>query len=247
MDLGYHFTDDSFVDTVPAALYLDQTEWGTPRGEISGGRSGRQLVRPYANGRPRVQDFANKSRSWAYRRTPWGFDIPVQALNEPNLSHEQFGGGPDEYADWFWRLTDECPEVDFYYAPMSPDGNWLPWYTFGLPKRAIVQRAKGLVVHAYGDYYEIKQVMDQIIGLNFKRPIWVGEFNWGAGRTIDANWWAETQLPLILNYFNEQPQIEAATYFAWTWDRPDGGLDKGTPVDARKHESIQREIRRWTT
>lgn len=232
MEVGYSFVEDSFSGTVGAATYLDKSEWGSTRGEVSGSRSQVQLVRPYVRGRPTVQDFANKSRPWAFHRTPGGLVVPVQALNEPNLPHEDFGAGPDEYADWFWKLTDECPEVDFYYAPMSPSDNWRVWYEFGLPRRVIRQRSKGLSVHIYGETRHAKDILDVILPIADGLPIIVSELNFGAGQFIDKDWWARNELPRILDYLSTIENIESVCYFSWKWPRPDGGLDQGTPVDA---------------
>lgn len=237
MYVGHHHLDESCPYTLPASTFLDETEWGEARGHLVGLGSRHWMVRPYVKGNPPVQKLVNLCTPWIMRGGR------IQLLNEPNLPHEEFQGGPDEYAQLFEAAARAMPGARLYYAPMSPSGNWSAWYEFGEPRRVIQKYAAGLSVHAYGDANQIADTVGHIRLLYPDKPIWVSEFNFGAGRTVDKNSWAKHQLPAILNW-GESVGIEAMTYFAYRWPRPDGGLEGGTPVDAAGSE-IERVVAQW--
>lgn len=232
MKVGYHHLDDSCPDVLPASTFLDVA------GVEVGMKSPERLARPYFKGRPDPKGFARDVATWH------GRGCRVQLGNEPNLPMEGFGGTVPDYADWFLAVANHSPtNARLYYAGISPGlPDWRDWYTHPLAKQAIA-RAHGLCVHAYGSLEQIKDVVWWVYSQFPGKPLWLGEFNFGAGLAADRDAWARGTLRPLLDWLATVPTMEAATYFAWTWPTPDMGLP--TPVDARGTE-IERVLREWT-
>lgn len=230
MFTGWHFLDDNYDGPVlSASTFLDVA------GAAAGMKSPERLCRPYFKGRPDPREVATKARAWAIQ------GCRIQVANEPNLPMEGFGGGPDDFAEWFEDVARLAPTARLYWPGMSPGvPGWEQWYT-GRCAEVIKQYASGVVVHAYGTAREFLSALGVAVSAQLGKPLWVGECNPGAGRPFDRDAWARDELPKILDYCRAA-KVEAFCYFAYRWPTPDMALP--TPVDAAGTE-IERVINEW--
>lgn len=230
---GFHYLEDS--DTQPplgAATFLDAS------GVIAGMRSSERLVRPYFKGRLDPREMARRAAMWHQQ------GCRVVCGNEPNLPMEEFGGGAADYAAWFVEVARQATTARLYWAGISPSvPGWEGYYTDPSCRAAIAQNAAGLCVHTYGEIEQLKDVVWWIREQYPDKPIWIGEWNFGAGRSRDVADWARRTIAPFLDWCATLPQVEAATYFAYKWPTPDMSLP--TPVDATG-TPIEDAIRQWS-
>lgn len=192
------------------------------------------LVRPYFKGRMAPVDVVSLARPYINqgRRIVLG--------NEPNLDIEQFGGGPEDYWQWFEECVALAPDALFYSAAPSPGvPGWKDYYW-----HVNAHIAKGRTVHAYGTIQQIKDVCwEALLSAPSGQEIWLTEFNWGAGNSVDINDWAESTISPLHSWLESLWGYRAMIWFAWRWPHPDSGQG-GTPVDAAGTavERIIREI-----
>jgi hypothetical protein len=199
-------------------------------------RVAERMCRPFVTGKPQYQEMQQKASTWHQQ------GCRVQILNEPNNPPEHFEDGPDAYADYFMRIAANLPGVRCYYAGMSPSANWQTWYTGSKARQVIDTWAAGLVVHAYGNFQQMVDIV-QFIARSFPtKPLWIGECNFGAGQEVDRNIWATQVFKPFLDYCASIPTIEAVTYFAYKWATPDMPLL--TPVDG-VGTAIQTVLEAW--
>lgn len=229
---GFHVLDESLTDPLGACTCMDTV------GAVVAEKAGQRAVRIYFKGRPSPVLVAKMATLWSAR----GYRVILG--NEPNLPSEGFGGGPADYAAWFIDVANRCaPTTRLYYAGISPGvAGWTAYYTDPLARQA-VQRAAGVCAHAYGDVGDLIAGVATVLAVTPPdTPVWVGEWNFGAGRTVDVTAWAPVHVPRFLDWCATEPRIEGATWFAWKWPRPDMSLP--TPVDAAG-TAIETEIRKW--
>lgn len=222
---GWHFLSDEQPQTVrfPASTFLDVA------GVTPGMSSGERLVRLYFKGRPKPAEIAQRAIAWHTQ------GCRVQLANEPNLPMEEFGGTAEDYAAWFTQVKAlvkaQNPDVRLYWAGMSPGmPEWWKWY-----QGAWI--ADGIAAHAYGNYDQMRAVVESLIPIG--KPIWLAEVNFGAGNQVERDAWARDHLRPFLDWCGGQPLVDAVTYFAYTWPTPD--MHTPTPVDG-KGTAIEGEL-----
>jgi N-acetyl-anhydromuramyl-L-alanine amidase AmpD len=226
MITGWHWLPGGDVDPLPAlgaSTFLDLAP-------AKGMQSAERLVRPYFKGRPQPAEIAQKASAWHQQ------GCRVQLGNEPNIPSEGFGGGPDDYAAWFFDVKTKVPGVRCYWAGMSPGmPGWEAWYA---PVAA--SQADGVAAHAYGTFDQMRAVVEALLWLD--KPLWLAEVNFGAGQEVSRDRWAVDHLRPFLDWCATVPQVEAVSYFAYAWPDPDMHLP--TPVDG-KGTAIETVLRAW--
>jgi hypothetical protein len=230
MLVGWHYLpngeDDPFAP-LPASTFLDLAP-------TMGIRSPERLCRIFFKGKPQPQEIAQKAKAWHQQ------GCRVVVGNEPNLPQEGFGGGPDDYADWFAMVGLFAPGVRLYWAGMSPGVlGWEEWYR---PVRAAP--ATGLVVHAYGTLDQMRATVERVAEIYPTKPLWLAEVNFGAGQQVDKARWADEHFRPFLDWCSTVPQIEAVSYFAYKWVDPD--TPTPTSVDGAGTR-IETVLRGWAT
>lgn len=233
LHVGYHLQEDSYTGpAIGAATFLDVG------GVTASSFAAERMCRVYFTGRPQPAWLAGKLAE------PPAAGLRCVAANEPNLEMEGFGGGPADYAAWFEAVADLVPAATrLYYAGMSPGvPGWEEWYT-DPAARAAIERAAGLCVHTYGDAPQMQETVAWVRAQFPDKLIWVGEYNWGAGRQIpDLDAWVGSNVPPFLDWLSTDPLIEAATWFSWFWDQ---SASLPTSVNAAG-TAIETVIRDWT-
>jgi hypothetical protein len=235
--VGFHFQDDSYGGPeMGAATFLDVGGWGSAQ------HARQTMCRPYFKGKPEPQYVAERALLWH------GRGARVVVANEPNLKEEDFPGGPEDYAAYFLEVQRRAPGVRLYYAGMAPadalntplvKGNWRDWYTHPSARQSIASAA-GIVVHAYGTP---TQIVDTLLFFDREfrgKPLWLSEFNPGAGNRFNLDAYAQ-QLPELLTALAQFHQLEAATWFSWKWDY---SPKLPSSVDARG-TAVERILRDW--
>lgn len=231
LQVGHHVQESSYAGPeLGASTFLDVGGASVPARE--------KMARVYFTGKPDAAWLAGK-----IAEPPCAGHRNVVA-NEPNLYEvEGFPGGPADYADWFVEVAQLAPAITpLYYAGMSPGvPGWEAWYTDPAARRA-TEVATGLVVHAYGDLAQLQATVRFVVDQYPSKPLWIGEWNWGAGRHIpDVDGWAQETVWPFLDWCAAIPQIEAATWFSWAWDQ---SPTLPTSVDARG-TVIEQLVRDW--
>lgn len=226
--VGMHYLPGGNDDPNPplgASTFLDISP-------SKGMQSPERMCRIYAKGKPEPALFAQQVRVWHQQGNR------CQALNEPNLAHEGFTGGPNEYAAWFASVRAQAPAARLYWAGMSPGvSGWPAWY-----QGAEGSGAAGVCVHAYGTFDQMKATTEAVLAICPTLPLWLGEVNFGAGQVVDRDQWAVDHLKPFLDWCSTQPRIETVCHFAYRWPDPDMHLP--TPVDAAGTR-IETVIRTW--
>lgn len=246
MRVGWWHLDDS-GEPIDAAGCLDIA------GSVVAQRAPVGLLRVYEHKhRPDPLIFGQSVKAWASQLPPgW----VMQAANEANLEHEQFGGGPEDYAAWCRRVREATgPAVQLGLGGFSPG------YREGARTYADVDgwralqplfwedRAAIAVLHVYG------RSIDELVG-SFDRqaallpaatPIVIGETNFGPapGFSIDKDAWARDALRPFLDHLAASRRVLFALYFARTWPHPDAWLAGGTTVDGAG-TAIETVLREW--
>jgi hypothetical protein len=138
--------------------------------------------------------------------------------NEPNVE------SPGRNADDWYRYNCDLAEgtsddIKLYIGAISPGiTGWFDWF------RASVKASAGFTgidAHIYGNPNEFKQILDQIRSI-YSGPLFVSEYNFGAGREYDLNKYA-ADWPQILSICNEY-KVDICSVFIWEWVNPDSSL-----------------------
>lgn len=225
MLVGYHWLSDDEAPTLyPASTFLDVA------GARPGMLSAERLVRIYFKGRPDPRLIAHRALGWHAQ------GCRVVPANEPNLPLEEWGSDdPGTLRAWFAEVKRHAPGVRLYWPAPSPGApGWEAWYDGA-------DAAHGITVHAYGELEQMVATVDYVADLYPGKPLWVGEWNFGAGRSVDVDDWARRTVGPFLDHCRTRG-VEAASYFAWTWPTPDTAGP--VAVDARG-TAVEREIARW--
>lgn len=229
MNVGFHYLPGGNDDPHPplgASTFLDIAP-------AKGMESPERLCRIYFKGKPEPALIGQQARTWHNQ------GCRVQLANEPNLAHEGFTGGPNEYAAWFAAVKTQAPTARLYWAGMSPGTpGWPVWY-----QGAEGSGAAGVCVHAYGTVDQMRATTEAVLAICPTLPLWLGEVNFGAGQAVDRDRWAVDHLEPFLDWCATRPRIEAVCYFAYRWPDPDMHLP--TSVDAAGTR-IETVIRTWT-
>lgn len=229
--VGYHVVEGKHPDrSYPATTCLDIDA----AGEACAQQSPLALCRIYFKGAPEHVEIASRARLAPFTNVVVG--------NEPNLPIEEFPGGPDRFADYWTRVCMALPDKSVWFPSPSPGiSGWQDWITHP-DCRTAIQRSAGIAVHAYGELEDIKGTIWWYSTCFPTTPLYLAEFNFGAGRQRDLNDWAGGTIQPLLGWINKAiPKCVAATYFAWEWSP-----DSPTPVSVNAHGSaVVTEIDQW--
>lgn len=144
--------------------------------------------------------------------------------NEPNIesAHLGYRGIADKFLALLGRVAGKCV---LHWPALSPRqmyrerlGEW----------REAAMQAPVVDVHCYGTCEEMLEIVDWYRAALPGKKLLVTEFNFGAGREVDPNWWAEEALRFYYALY-ERPEVLGACGFIWRWHDPDVPLE--TPVD----------------
>ena len=227
---GFHYLEDSDEGTVcDAACFLDTA--GSERGM----QSPERLCRMYFKGVPSWGAVVAFCEEWGNR------NCRLVIGNEPNLPVEGWAGGVEALADLYVELGATAIPGRLYWPGMSPGvAGWEQWYTSSVAAEGIAH-CQGITVHCYGSGAELRRPIEVVRAAYPTLPVWVSEVNFGAGREVNAEQWAQNELRPFLDWCHQQG-VEAASYFAYVWPSPD--MQLATPVDA-KGTAIEGVVREW--
>lgn len=231
--VGYHVVEGKFPGTAyPATTCLDVDAEGAYWARVASHLS---LCRIYFKGAPEIEFIARQARAAPFANIVIG--------NEPNLPIEKFPGGADRFSDYWTRIAMALPDRQVWYPSPSPGvEGWRDWITHP-DSRAAIAKSAGIAVHAYGELDQIKEIVWWYSQTFPNTPLWLAEWNFGAGRTRDINQWARETIRPLLDWINTAvPVCVAATYFAWQW--PSVDMPISTPVDAAG-TAVASEIDSW--
>lgn len=229
--VGFHVVEGRHPGTVyPSSTCLDI--------DLTGGiyalQSPLSLCRIYFKSAPDHEIIARQAQA-----TP--FDNIVIG-NEPNLPIEQFPGGADRFADYWTRVSMAVPNKKVWYPSPSPGvEGWRDWITHP-DSRAAIAKSAGIAVHAYGELEDIKGTIWWYATTFPGTPLFLSEFNFGAGRQRDINDWARSTIRPLFDWIRTTvPSCVAATWFAFRWT---ADMPMGTSVDA-EGTTVVTEIDAW--
>lgn len=239
MITGYHDTTYTGRAATPAACCLDNDS------AVDAFAAELVFVRVYENKtQPDPEAYAAAGVSFALERRRDGQRVVLVGGNEPNLSFENWQTDPAGYASWFAAWSAEvkarAPDLECWWAGMSPGVDPLAWY-------AGCEAADGVVLHAYGlSVDELMGGVRAFVQAHPGQPWAITETNHGVGsdRVCDRDQWADGVLQPCLQECAAL-DADAVCYFVFDgWEQDDASVGQATPPIA-KDTRIDAVIREW--
>jgi len=170
-----------------------------------------------------------------------GITTDIIPWNEANIETDL------SYAEIAACFNEVCDVIDgdvtLHWPALSPSRYYQAYVAHWLPA---AERADVVDVHCYGTCEEMLEIVDWYRRVLPGKPLLITEFNFGAGRQVDPNWWAQEALRFYAALY-ERPEVMAACGFIWKWYNPDIALPttvdwQDQPIEAVVRAALKTDV-----
>lgn len=128
-----------------------------------------------------------------------------------------------------------CPDARLHLPAFSPPLDGALYY-LACRDAGVHELVDVVDAHCYGDSYDALNWLDIVLGMFPGMACTVTEYNYGAGRAVNPDWYAIDALAFFAGV-EARDRVESACFFIWHWENPDSQLQttvdvRGQPIEA---------------